>query len=99
MKERLNLMDDIERAAWRRQQSKDPKQESVCARCGEELNPLALNSTYKGGFFVYWRKSHEEGGMHTSENCILLCNKCYRGLKGENDIKEIPLNMLPFFNG
>jgi hypothetical protein len=56
MKERLNLMDEVEREAWRRQQSKDPKKESVCAKCGEELNPLALNSTYRSGFYIAWLK-------------------------------------------
>lgn len=99
MKERLNLMDNIEREAWRRQQSKDPKKESVCAKCGEELNPLALNSTYKGGFFIAWRKPIDNSVLRISNNCILLCGKCYQKLRGGNNINEIPSNSLPFFNG
>jgi hypothetical protein len=99
MKERLHLMDEVERETWRKQQSKNSQKESICAKCGEELNPLALKSTYKGGFHVTWRIPIENGGLRTTNNCILLCNKCYQEFRGENNTKEIPLRELPYYNG
>lgn len=70
---------------------------SWCARCGEFINPLLKGMNIKGGGYAIPRVPKELGGRGTIDNCVILCPDCFSEIRAQ-DIKEIPYNVIPYFN-
>jgi hypothetical protein len=92
----VDIPTGVELNAWQRQGG-DGRHDALCAKCGALLDAGYFKQSRKGGWCPAWRVSKEDGGDHTTDNCICLCPECCTELR-QNNTTTIPVRNLPHYS-
>jgi hypothetical protein len=76
--------------AWIRQTREYPKEDAVCALCGNQLNGMHYRTDDDG-----WYPMPHMKGKET--DIIVLCLRCFNEFK-RKEIENIPVQALPYYS-